>query len=105
MKAKTIRVPLESWIYLKEQCRNQRCGDHLSERMIEHLKKEMQKEYNRNGHLLMDKDLGGAIGDPTNSYEEGRWTSWSVEQMKKMLDEKGLPYEDGEEVEYINVAI
>lgn len=104
-KSKTIRVPLESWIFLKEKMRNERIGDHLSEKALDHLKKEMEKPYNKNGHVLMDGDLGGAVGNPENSYEEGRWTNWSVEDMKKMLDEANLPYEEGEEVSYISVGL
>lgn len=103
MKKKTIRVPLESWLYLQDICRYQRGGTHLSEKSIAHFTKEMQRDINKNGHELMDGSLGGAIGKPENSYEEHRWTSWSLEEMKKMLDEKGLPYEEGEEVDVIDV--
>ena len=98
MKKKSIRVPLESWLYLQNECKKQRCGGEISTRFIEMLTKEYNR-YDKNGHVLVDGDLGGAIGNPENSYEEGRWTSWSIEQMKKMLDEKALPYQDGEEVD------
>lgn len=99
----SIRVPLESWIYLQDQQALQRGGRHLTENHLEHLKNEMRKPYNKNGRQLMDGDLGGAIGEPKNSYEEGRWTSWSIEKMKQMLDEQNLPYIDAEMVEVINL--
>ena len=47
--------------------------------------------------------FGGCIGNPINAYEEGRWTSWNTEDMKVMLDEVGLPYKDGEEVEFFSL--
>ena len=105
MKKKSIRVPLESWVYLQDQCKLQRCGDHISDKTKEHLKREMEKPYNQGGHQLTDGDLGGAIGNPLNSYEEGRWTSWSINEMKEMLKDQNLPYTDAEDVEEINIFI
>lgn len=105
MKKRTIRVTLESWLYLHEIMRNQRIGDHLSERTIERLTKEYNNHYKEKGHLLIDGDLGGAIGKPENSYEEHRWTNWSIEDMKEMLDKAGLPYTDGEDIDEMNIYI
>lgn len=105
MRKNTIRVPLDSLLYLKEVCRNQRIGDSLSEKSIERTTREYNRHWNENGYELMDGSLGGAVGVPENSYEEGRWTSWSVEEMKRMLDEKGLSYVDGEPVDVISVYI
>lgn len=105
MKRNAIRVPLESWIYLQDICKSQRCGDHLSEKTIERLTNEYNNHYKENWHLLLDGDLGGAIGNPINSYEEHRWTSWKVEEMKKMLDKANLPYKDNEPMETINCKI
>ncbi len=48
-------------------------------------------------------DLGGCKGDPENAWEEHRWTTWSVEDMKNILNEAGLLWKDGEEKEYISV--
>ena len=92
----TIKVPLESLLYLQEVCRNQRCGDHLSERTIERITRDYENHYKDTWRTLEDDCLGGAYGDPKNSWEEGRWTDWSVEDMKALLDKKGLPYKDGE---------
>lgn len=55
--------------------------------------------------MLKDGDLGGCVGDWKNGYEEGRWTSWSCEDMKRILIEAELPYKDGEEIEYIAVSL
>lgn len=103
MKKRAMRVELEGWLYLQEQCSIQRSGriqsDWYKEKLTKHYEQHDQKY---GGHLLMDYDLGGAIGKPKNSYEEGRWTSWSLDQMKKMLDEKGYKYIDVEDVDVIN---
>ena len=103
MRKRAIRIPLESRLYLEDQLHLQRGGHHSSERIIDHIIKESQKPYNQNGFVIMDGDLGGAIGDPLNSYEEGRWTSWTIEDMKRMLDEQGLPYFDEEPIDVIDV--
>lgn len=105
MKARTIRVPLESYMFLQEECRRQRCGNEHSQEFKERLIREFENHYSEKGKLIMDGSFGGAVGDPKNSYEEGRWTEWNVDDMKKILDEHSLPYEDGEEIDYINVAI
>lgn len=105
MKKKTIKVPLESWIYLQDLGHQQRVGGHLSDKARERLTNLMLKPYNKDGHTLMDGDLGGAVGDPNNSWEEGRWTSWSVDTMKKILDNANLPYTDGEDIECIELGL
>ena len=105
MKKNSIRVNLEAWLYLQDTCHNQRVGGHLTEKTISRLTRSYEDWYKEKGKTLIDGDLGGAIGDPKNSYEEGRWTSWSVADMKRLLDEAGLPYEDGDPVESINIYI
>lgn len=105
MKKRAMRVELEGWLYLLDQQGMQRSGREKSEQYKEKLKiryEQYDKKYG--GHLLMDYDLGGAIGKPENSYEEGRWTSWSLDQMKKMLDEKGYKYIDVEDVDVISAV-
>ena len=103
MKKRSIRVPLESRLYLEDQLHLQRGGHHTGENTIKRLTLESQKDYNKNGFLLMDGSLGGAVGDPKNSYEEGRWTSWSIDTMKKMLDQAKLPWYDNEDIDCIEV--
>ena len=101
MKKKSIVIPLESRLYLEDQLHLQRGGKHTSPITIERL--TFQAERDNNKFILTSGDLGGAIGDPKNSYEEGRWTSWSVDEMKEMLDKAGLPYKDGDPVEEISI--
>ena len=104
-KANTILLPLESYLYLQDKSHLERCGKHGSEKRIERLKKNF-KEFSYNGYKqLMDGDLGGCVGNWENGYEEGRWTSWSCEDMKRILDEANLPYKDGKETEYIMVSL
>ena len=103
MKKKAIRVELEGYIYLQDQSSIQRSGRVHSESWRERIKQHYEwHDQKHGGHLLMDGDLGGAVGKPERSYEEGRWTSWSVDQMKKMLDEKGYKYIDVEDVDVIS---
>lgn len=102
-KERTLILPLESVLYLSEECRHQRIGDHLSDKAKEMIKKNFLKH--KDNYLVYDGSFGGAIGDPKNSYEEGRWTSWKIEDMKRMLDKQGLPYKDGEEIETIGIGI
>lgn len=105
MKKRAIKVPLDSWLYLREIQKKQRVGKHLSEKQKEILTKEMEKPYNKEGHIIFDKGMGGAIGKPENSYEEHRWTDWSIDQMISMLDEAGLSYREVEPIDCIEVGL
>jgi len=101
-----IRVSLEGYLYLQEEGCYQRCGHYHSEKFIQRLTNQFNnRDAEHGGHMLMDGDLGGAVGDPKNSYEEGRWTDWSVEDMKRMLDAKGYSYKDEEPQDVIEVFI
>lgn len=101
MKKNTIRVPLESRLYLEDLLHLQRGGKHTSPKTIERL--TYQAERDNNVFILTSGNLGGAIGDPKNSYEEGRWTSWDLDTMKELLDKAGLPYEDGDPIDEISI--
>ena len=103
MKKRTLIVPLESVLYLSEECRRQRVGDHLSDKAKIMIEKNFLKH--KDGYQVFDGSFGGAVGDPKNSYEEGRWTSWSIDTVKEMLDKQGLPYQDGEDIDTIDVNI
>lgn len=101
-RAKTIALPFESWFYLQTECHNQRSesGKPLNEERF----RRMFDAHSHNGvKLLKSGALGGCVGDPKNAWEEGRWTDWTLKDMKIMLDAAGLPWSEGEEVEYINV--
>lgn len=99
VKHKTILIPLESYLHLHKLCREQRCHDfeQRKDRLLELWTKNFNKSVmTRNGkHTVCDYDFGGATGN--------RWTSWSCEQMKSILKEANLPFEDGQEIECIYV--
>ena len=78
-------------------------GKHKTESAIKRLKQSFEN-FSHNGlYRIYDGDLGGCNGKPENSWEEKRWTSWSCEDMKRILDSAGLPYKDGGEREVINI--
>lgn len=104
-KANTILLPWESYLYLQQKSRNERCGDWKTEKQIKRLKASFDNLSHDGYKMLMDGDLGGCVGNWENGYEEGRWTSWSCEDMKRILSKAGLPYKDGEETEYIAVSL
>ncbi len=104
MKRNAIRVPLESWIYLSNESCRQRSGHEHSQKYIERLTRDYENRHKEfGGYEIWDGSCGGAIGKPENSYEEGRWTTWTIEQVKKMLDEQGLKYKDVDPVDVIDV--
>lgn len=100
-KSPTLLVPLESYLYLQDRCRFERCGNHHSEMQRQKLSRNFEQFAYNGKKQLCNGDLGGCNGKPENAWEEGRWTSWSVEDMIRILDEAGLPWERGEETEYI----
>ncbi len=79
---KTILLPYESWAYLKARSREERIGRKTSDALLKNMWSVLAKEDGR--IRLNGKALGGK--------ENGEITSWSVDDIKKMLDEKGLPY-------------
>jgi len=102
-KSPTVLVPLESYLFLQDKGRFERCGKHFNEAMIQRLTENFNRHSYKGRKQIMNDDLGGCIGKPEKAWEEGRWTSWSVENVKKILDEVGLPWEEGVETEYIEV--
>ena len=98
MVVKAIGLSFEAYMFLQEECHRQRSetGKPLSARAIEGLINTFDNFKNKDGlKLYSDGDLGGCNGDPLHAWEERRWTSWSVEDVKKMLDKKGLYYKEG----------
>ena len=100
-KSPTILLPYESWIFLQEKSYLERIGKPYSERQKNRMKALFQIHSYNGKKELKDGDLGGCKGKPEHAWEEGRWTSWSCNDMKRTLSSAGLPYEDGNEVEYI----
>lgn len=100
-KANTILVTWESYLYLQEKEYLERWGKRRNEKQIQRLRNNFDS-FAYNGYKqLMDGDLGGCNGHWENAWEERRWTSWSCEDMKRILNEAGLPYKDGKPTEYI----
>ena len=101
-KDKAIKVTWDGYLYLSEEQHRQRCesGKPFSKRAIESLK----RSFELNGGIMYDGSRGGCIGSPINAWEERRWTSWSVEDMKRMLNEKGFKWEDAGERESIDIS-
>jgi hypothetical protein len=89
---KTFGLTEEGYIYLQNRSHFERCGKNHSEKFIERLKRNFKTFAYKGYYYIASSDLGGAIGNPENSYEEGRWTHWSVDDMKKMLTEQGIPF-------------
>lgn len=102
-KSPTLLVPLESFLYLQEKCHIERCGNPQSEKAKQRLIRNFEEHSYNGKKQLMNGDLGGCNGNPENAWEERRWTSWSVEDMIEILSEAGLPWERGEDTEYIAV--
>lgn len=108
MKAKSIKVNWESWFYLHQEEHKQRSetGKPISEKTVEKLKRNFYNFADKNGmKTILSGDFGGCIGNPINGWEERRWTSWTLDEMKKMLDEKGLKWEESEDKEILPVYI
>lgn len=102
-KSPTLLVPLESYLYLQEKSYSERIGKSRSDKAKERLIRNFEQFSVDGMKQLMNGDLGGCKGKPENAWEEGRWTSWSVDEMAKILDEAGLPWKKGEDAEYIAV--
>ena len=79
---KTILLPYESWAYLKARSREERIGRNTSDALLKNMWSVLAKE---DGKIRVNgKALGGR--------ENGEITSWSVEDIRRMLEEKGLTY-------------
>ena len=103
-KLNSILIPWESWWHLENLSYFQRCGKYHTKKQKERAKRDFEQFAFYDGmKRTCEYDLGGATGNPERSWEEGRWTSWSCEDMKKILDEAGLPWEQGDPEERISI--
>lgn len=83
-------------MFLRREQRKQRGCKPLTEKQEEGVWSRLIKI---NGKArLTDISLGGG-----NGTYEGKWWSWSVDDLKAMLDKAGFTYEDGPDVEYMMV--
>lgn len=83
MRKNGIKVDLEGFLYLQDLSCQQRSNKGLSDKS-----KERIKRLSPNGAELYDKCLGGA--------ENGKWTSWTCADMKRILDKAGFTYSECE---------
>lgn len=95
MITKALKVNLESYLYLQEQCKLQRLGEKLTDKQIERYTKNYYKQFS-GGIYLTSGQLGGA--------KDNKWTSWTIEDMKTLLEKANLQYEYSE-VNEINANI
>lgn len=100
-KSSTILVQLESYLFLQDKQNFERSGRHDSKEIAMRRTRNFEVFSYEGYKQIMDGDLGGCNGNPENAWEERRWTSWSVEDLKRILNEAGLPWKAGEEQEYI----
>ena len=101
MKSETIYVTKEAYIALSEKSRIQRGCKPLTLEQYEKRFKKMPACRIKNGLIrLDDNSMGG--GDGTYN---GKWTTWSVDDLKKMLSEMGHTWERGEDIEYMLVNL
>ena len=98
MKKESIYIPKEAYFLLTQRGRKERGCEPLSEKALEsRWAKALHKR--KDNMIRVDKDsLGGGDG----TYY-GKWTSWDVPTLKAMVEELGFEWEQGEEIEYINV--
>lgn len=102
-KSSTILLPPDSFLFLQDKSFYERCGKHYSEKQMQRLTRNFEQFGHGGYKQLKSGDLGGCNGVPENAWEEHRWTTWSIEDMKNILNEAGFSWKDGEEVEYISV--
>ena len=96
-KVKVIKLPIESFFYLRNEEARQRCGQVLSERTIQSLRKNFIGCYGEKGSRTC------YVGD-LGYLKEGRWIFWTIEEMQKILDEQNLPYKV-EEIEDTRIQV
>ena len=105
MKSPSLEVPFESYLFLQKECfrqRNERPNATWTDKRTDRLRKSFDYlTQGKHGMYMIGGSLGGCNGSPIRAWEEGRWTNWSVDDMKRILDEAGLPWKDGPEIEHL----
>ena len=97
MTKESIYIPKEAYFLLDERSRKERGCKSISRETQERMWNRMP-DCNKKGDMVrVDKDsLGGGDG----TYW-GKWTSWDVPTLKKMVEELGFTWEQGEVIEYM----
>ena len=97
MKKESIFISREAYFKLIAIGREQRGLNPLSEKQQESLWNKISDSWKKGDMIRVDKDsLGGGDG----TYD-GKWTSWDVPTLKKMVEEMGYSWEQGEDIEYL----
>lgn len=95
----TIWISREAYMYLDRESRKQRGCKELSPEGEERLWRRLSRYNVKDGKIRVD-DNSLCGGDGTY---DGMWWSWKVSTLKKMLDEAGFTYKDGDKIRYINL--
>lgn len=99
MKRETILIGREAHEYLADKQRKERGFNDLSQEVKDKRWRRMTMHTHYPDKRIVTNDsYGGGDG-----MKNGKWWSWSLTDIKKMLDEAGYSYEQGEEEEYFNV--
>ena len=98
--SKTLWVGKGAYFFLNGESRKQRGCKPLTEDQKSKIWERIKNSYRyKNGMVRIDDNSFGG-GDGTYY---GKWTSWSIDTISKMLDDKGYKYRNGKQIEYINV--
>lgn len=96
MKQETIYIPKEAYFKLRNRQRVERGGEPLDDEILERSWARMPDSRKDGDMIRVDGDsLGG--GDGTYN---GKWTSWDVPTLKRMVEEMGYTWKQGEEIEF-----
>lgn len=99
MTKESIYIPKEAYLKLQRIGREQRGCKPLSKEQEERMWDRIPEQRKKGDMIRVDKDsLGGGDG----TYY-GKWTSWDVPTLKRMVEELGFSWEQGEEIEYLPV--
>ena len=97
MTSETIYVSKEAYKALNDISRKQRGCKALTSEQYEKMFARMSGEPCIKNDLIRLDDLSMGGGDGTYF---GKWTRWSVADLKKMLSELGFEWKQGEELNY-----
>lgn len=95
MKLETIYIPKQAYLQLRNRQRVERGGQALTAEALEKIWARIPQARKKGDLIRVDKDsLGG--GDGTR---RGKWVSWDVPTLKRMTEELGYSWKQGEEIE------
>lgn len=93
---RTLQLPWESYLFLQNYGYRMSKGKDHSEKFIKRMKAQFDGSSNKNGYNeVLDFMLGG--------LKDGKFIYWSIEDLKRLLDENNLTYGDEGETKVIDV--